>query len=234
MRGTPGKTAQHGQGVVEYGLILVLAVVVVLVVLQALGVSLQDVFCRVAGGLGGGVCTAGKYCTESFDSLENWANSTGWTIQEGKACNTKDGELRMYNTCSQKNKIPKDYVVTVDSAVLYKGNGYGVFFRQQSTNPTTGYVFQYDPGYKGFIFRKWVNGWELSPPFAVKAAPNFDWWNTNHKIKVEVKGSTFRAYVDDELVLTGTDTTYTEGGVGLRTWDSTRVCLDDLAISDIP
>jgi len=54
MRGTPGKTAQHGQGVVEYGLILVLAVVVVLVVLQALGVSLQDVFCRAAGGLGGG------------------------------------------------------------------------------------------------------------------------------------------------------------------------------------
>ena len=49
----------------------------------------------------------------------------------------------------------------------------------------------------------------VSPSFAVKAAPNFDWWNTNHKIKVEVKGSTFRAYVDDELVLTGTDTTYT-------------------------
>lgn len=44
---------QQGQGMVEYALILVLIAVVVIAVLVILGNQVQNVFCNVAGALGG-------------------------------------------------------------------------------------------------------------------------------------------------------------------------------------
>jgi pilus assembly protein Flp/PilA len=44
---------QRGQGMVEYALILVLIAVVVIAVLIVLGNQVQNVFCNVAGALGG-------------------------------------------------------------------------------------------------------------------------------------------------------------------------------------
>lgn len=47
-----GFTADVGQGMVEYALILVLIAVVVIVVLIILGNQVQNVFCNISGGLG--------------------------------------------------------------------------------------------------------------------------------------------------------------------------------------
>ena len=44
---------QQGQGMVEYALILVLIAVVVIAVLIVLGNQVQNVFCNVAGAVGG-------------------------------------------------------------------------------------------------------------------------------------------------------------------------------------
>lgn len=45
-------TADEGQGIVEYALILVLIAVVVIVILIVLGNQVQNVFCNISGGLG--------------------------------------------------------------------------------------------------------------------------------------------------------------------------------------
>ena len=44
---------ERGQGMVEYALILVLIAVVVIAVLIVLGNQVQNVFCNVAGAIGG-------------------------------------------------------------------------------------------------------------------------------------------------------------------------------------
>jgi hypothetical protein len=99
-----------------------------------------------------------------------------------------------------------------------------------------GYSFQYDPGYYpgSFIFRKWVNGREIATPFAVSKAPGFDWYSAPRDVRVVVKGDTFTAYVDGQPVLTAQDSTYTSGGTGLRTWDSTQVCFDQFGLNSLP
>ncbi len=45
---------EDGQGLVEYGLILILVAVVVVVVLTLLGTQLSQVFSKVAGSIPGG------------------------------------------------------------------------------------------------------------------------------------------------------------------------------------
>jgi len=125
-----------------------------------------------------------------------------------------------------------DYTVNIDKANLIRGNGYGVWFRAQDYDRPEGCIFQYDPGYRGgsFLFRKWVNGHELRP-FAVQRSLGFDWHGDDHDVQVVAEGNTFTAYVNGEPVLTASDDTYTEGGVGLRTWDRTQVCFDDFTIT---
>jgi pilus assembly protein Flp/PilA len=46
-------SAEDGQGMVEYALILVLIAVVVIVVLVLLGNQVRNVFCNISGGLTG-------------------------------------------------------------------------------------------------------------------------------------------------------------------------------------
>lgn len=227
-----------GQSVTEYAIILVLIVAVVILVLTASGVSLQRVFCSVLRGLGGsGAGCSTTYCQDDFSNLSNWSDSTGWAVRNGQLCNVQNNPLRAnLNSCSQARDLPADYEIKVDFANLTAGSGYGIFFRTQTTNPVNGYIFQYDPGLgNAFLFRKWVNGAELSPMQPVYYPPSsFSWLNTPHKIKISAKGSLLRAYVDEQLVLSVTDTTYASGGAGLRSWDSTSVCFDNFGINPIP
>ena len=44
--------SDHGQGMVEYALILVLIAVVVIAVLIVLGNQVQNVFCNISGAIG--------------------------------------------------------------------------------------------------------------------------------------------------------------------------------------
>jgi hypothetical protein len=127
-----------------------------------------------------------------------------------------------------------DYVVHLRVATLLEGNGYGVMFRMQNyTNSPSGYGFQYDPGLKAFVFRKWVNGKE-SVISSYKPGNDYEWHNVSRDVKVVVKGTRMEAYIDDELVLTATDDSYSSGGVGLRTWYGSSACFDDFEITSVP
>lgn len=222
-----------GQGLVEYILLIALTVIGAALVLQLTGVRLSDVYCRAASAItGDDVCGGVQYaCEDNFNAgLDNWVKAQGaWQSKNESACASGVGMI--FDKCSAALK-PKDYTIQVSGAHLKKGNGYGVFFRTtlNEKGQFNGYTFQYDPGYGAFIFRKWVNGREL-PPFAVTPAKGYDWYSTPKDITVSVQGNQFTAYIDGVAVLTGQDSSYAEGGAGLRSWDASQVCVDGFRIS---
>lgn len=218
-----------GQTFVEYSLLIGLLLGACMLMLVALGISVRDMYCFVAGGLGLDASCA-HYFHDDFVDLDNWDIVRGdWTTDGERMCGGP-GEGRMFTDVDAD-----DYTITVDSATLAQGNGYGVYFRVTDTPQFNGYSFQYDPGYGGgaFILRKWVNGREIWPPFARARARGYDWWDTPRDIKLEARGDTFTVYVDGQSVLTGTDDTYSEGGIGLRTWDNTIACFDSISVDAV-
>ncbi|HEY74514.1 MAG: hypothetical protein DRJ03_07775 [Chloroflexi bacterium] len=218
-----------GQSLAEYSLLIALLLAACMLILAALGISIWDIYCIVARGLGfGGSCA--HYFYDDFADLDAWDIAWGdWTTDGEQMCGGP-GEGRIFT------EIPADdYAVTINSATLRQGNGYGVYFRVTDTPRFDGYSFQYDPGYRGgaFIFRKWVNGRELWPPFAQTRARGYDWWETPRDIKVVADGNTFTASVDGQPILTASDDTYSEGGIGLRTWDRTVACFDSISVDAV-
>jgi len=228
----------QGQGFPEYALILALAVVILVLILNLLGISTRELYCSVLTSLSveTALCES-AYCQSAFENMEGWQSSQnqGWNIQNGNLCNTGNPYPNfLFNQCSQQN-APSDYVIKIDGATLNAGDGYGVFFRLQNyDNRPSGYIFQYDPGLGGaFAVRKWVNGNEINPPIALNRPPGYTWTGVPRDVEIHVKGNTYTAFVDGQQVLTFTDNTYMSGGVGLRTWDKTSVCMDDFSINPI-
>ncbi|MEA3351136.1 MAG: Flp family type IVb pilin [Chloroflexota bacterium] len=219
---------EHGQGAVEYALIAALIAVTVALSLSATGTSVKDMFCIVASGLGAEeLCGNTVAFSEDFSDISDCEVAWGrWSIKDGKLHGSRWGGI--FN----KDFSGEDYTLTVGSANLSQGNGYGIFFRAQDYDRPEGYIFQYDPGWGGgaFLFRKWVDGHEIHP-FAVQRDSDFDWHGEDHEIQVKVEGDTYTAYVDGEEVLNASDSTYQEGGVGFRVWDRTEVDFDDLSIT---
>ena len=221
-----------GQAIIEYGLIVVLVAILLIIVLQIMGVSLQSIFCRVAGGLG--VKNCATLCQDDFNdqASEKVRNGT-WTLTNGQLCNFNGGIV--YNKCSMaSNMTATDYTVTLQGAMLSAGNGYGIFFRTTDPGPgANGYAFQYDPGFRGFVIRKWVNGSEINPPLAFQQVTGFDWYGRPHDLSVKVVGNTFTGFLDGQPVITGTDpdNSYPSGGAGIRTWYSSNLCVDQFRIT---
>jgi fructan beta-fructosidase len=226
-----------GQGMVEYALILLLIAVASLLVLQLSGISVRDVYCQVASGFSANACQQSTaYCQDGFDNPGGWQVATGaagsWTTSNGQMCTNGTGSVT--NTCSMAGLPSSNYVVEVTNAKLDKGNGYGVFFRvTNSSAGISGYAFQYDPGLSGVVIRKWVNGVEINPALAFKSLAGMDWYGAPHTLSVSVVGDTFIGMLDGNAVLTAKDSTYPTGGTGLRSWDSTSLCIDGFNINPI-
>ena len=224
-----GRTA--GQAVVEYALALVLILLVVILALRLMGVSLNAVYCQVVGIFNKNAC-AGVLCEDRFANLSGEQVPFGaWSAANGQACIQGGGV--MYNQCSTTRMSASDYQVTMSNALLTSGNGYGVYFRAtNSPAGLNGYAFQYDPGANGFVIRKWVNGVEIfSPTLAQVSNPGYSWYGQAHNLSVKVVGSTFTGYVDGVAVITAQDSTFTSGGTGIRTWDSTVLCTSGLSVN---
>jgi len=174
------------------------------------------------------------YCQDDFSTTDDRVSRYGtWTNENGQLCASRGA--RNYNKCSLTMANMQDYTIKLSDTQLDTGNGYGIFFRgTEMDGRTDGYIVQYDPGWGGgaIIMRKWINGREL-PPFAVKRMPGYDWYGESHDMQLNVEGNTFTFILDGEEVLVGQDDTYTEGGVGFRSWDGTEVCFGDLTISEI-
>lgn len=224
--GPIGRKREHGQAIVEYSLLLVLLVLVSIVILSVTGVDVQVAMCQVVK-MFNSTNQCGHYFIDDFANLSNWKIVNGtWQAVNG-LINGGPLEGRIFHDLSQS-----DYVINLKDATLVQGSGYGIFFRATNTAMVNGYTFQYDPGYGGFIMRKWVNG-NQTAPFAAASAPGYNWTQPNRQVQVVVKGNTFIAYVDGTKVLQGTDSTFTSGGIGLRTWNGTMK-VDGISVDPAP
>ena len=232
----PGE--QHGQSAVEYALILVLVGVVTILGMTTFGVGLTEIYCGIIDTLGGEptACTGSVAWTEDFDDLDDWNITDGkkWNNEDGQLCVGPGGEHRGFTGEDSWD----DYTVNVSSANLDHGNGYGVYFRVSNEPDINSYVFQYDPSYRGgsypngaFLFRKVVNGNESSPIAASPAPADFEWYDVDHQISIEIRGDTFTAFIDGKKVVQGRDSQFTTGRIGLRTWDGSLGCFDDLTVT---
>ena len=125
-----------------------------------------------------------------------------------------------------------DYNVDV-TATLESGNGYGVYYRADSNPNITGYIFQYDPGLGNkFVVRKVVNGQEQSPFQSVNMPSGFSIYNTQHDISISLQGSQQTIKVDGQTVLNFTDTTFTQGNAGLRSWGNSSVAFNSATVTE--
>jgi len=242
----PRFTAENGQGLVEYALIVTAVALVTVAALGLMGVSVAEVYCKVVTTFSdSGPCSEG--CRDDFASMDAWAVDRGaWAVENGQLCNTPGREERIVSTCSQS--LPtSDYSINLEDAVLSQGPGYSVWFRSSvdERGRRSGYTFQYDPGMGGggaFTFRKWNNGYP-SRPFAATyyrrdVDPNFQWHNISRNMQVVVEGNQFKVLMDGEVVLEGVDDTYPEGEIGLRTWkggwrDGSQLCLSEFSIDPL-
>ncbi len=234
---------ESGQGLLEYGLILVLAVVALILILQLFGITLRDVYCAVVSVFSSsGTCAVSAkpaaICEDDFtQGLSGWQNRFGTTpIQPGNFC--WSGATQTFNQCSMKQEL-RDYVIHLEDVVIDQGSGFGVFFRTRfGQQGASGYIFQYDPGMKyygspngSFLIRRWMNGKEIWKPIAETSIPaDFAVYKTPHDIDIIVSGAKFTVLVDGKKVLEATDHVYKDGGVGFRSWSNTTACISRFSI----
>ncbi len=229
---------ETGQSLVEYCLLLLLVAIIVLGGVWLVGMRVSRAYGRVTTNIGESeeVPTPVPTATpeEGSSSWQEWqeAAGSGWRAETTRYCVDQQGEHRSFYGAENWT----DYIIRV-KANLYQGEGYGVFFRAVDVSHVSGYVFQYEPtcrylGREGcFSLRKVVGG-RVEYPFARSSVPSdYEWYNAPRDIEVQVEGSSFRAFIDGEEVLMGTDGEYTHGQVGLRTWDASEVCFWEFTIT---
>jgi prepilin-type N-terminal cleavage/methylation domain-containing protein len=172
----------------------------------------------------------------TFDSL------TGVKVLRGDF-RSKDGYL--YNIVAGENRAlfdgttGKDYSININAKMVNAGasgaSGYGVYFRA-TASPTdktviSGYCFQIDPGAGNkFIVRKVVNNNESVILTNTKFPAGFD-LTAAHDIQIESVGSKQVVKVDGVVVSSFTDTTFTEGSVGVRTWSTSVAQFNEATIT---
>lgn len=231
---------EQGQGLTEYALLLTAVALTAVATLSLLGWKIGDVVCQVAEGIGAeALCDDLLFGDDFSQGLDKWRSFYGrdknWAVTDDdnpQLCHTgSDGDILLAN-----GSEGADYTIAA-KANIAKGNGYGVFFRtsENEKGRIEGYTFQYDPGYGGgqFIMRKWVNGYELHPPFATAKPPaGFTWHNTDRQVEVDAVGNVFTVRVDGNEVLVGKDDSYPTGGAGLRIWNSSQACFDDFSVKN--
>jgi hypothetical protein len=60
-----------------------------------------------------------------------------------------------------------------------------------------------------------------------------DVYNTPHSFEISANGDILTVNMDGKQVLTAQDDTYTKGGTGIRSWDSTSGCMGNFSILEL-
>lgn len=218
-------TRQRGQSLLEYALIIALVAVLIALTMNAMGISLADVYSKAVAALEGE--TGGgddPDCTPLAVATDDWKNLQDKFWRGG----IKQGDDGFYVCPLCGGLLPgfsgNDYAIDLPgvkvSNVLPSWNGYGVAFRADyQKSGLNGYMFEIERVNKKLptqiYFSKWVNGKQIKPPLASITAPaNFDWDNPPN-MTVKVEGDQMIAYLNGVEVLRASDSTYPEGGAGV-------------------
>jgi len=123
------------------------------------------------------------------------------------------------------NTDATNYEITADATATGTGGGYGIIYHATKLQNLSGYVFQFDKSASNsFLVRKFTNGTEnmtalKSVPMKSVMGDAFD-LNAKHRIVIHVKDNEHVITVDGVEVLRFTDSTFTSGYVGLRSWQN--------------
>lgn len=194
---------------------------------------------------GAGVSSAaGGVVAFDFDDGHDagWVKiGNNWEVIDGKYYGGPGGEHRSFYGDSDW----ANYTLEVDVALLAGTNsggyGYGIYFRAndfENRNTLNAYVFQYDPGFGHgeFLIRKVVNGRETAPLVRAEAPAGYQWMGDEKNVKIQVSGNTFTAYMSDVNggavpILTASDSDFSSGVIGFRTWSDSYASFDNLSVS---
>lgn len=225
-----------GQALVEYALLILLIALVAGLALNAMGVSIPEIYNQaMAGGRGDDLaCNPLARAGKDWEAFEDkfWRGGIVQQHSGYQVCPLCGGLLPGYSG--------RDYRVDL-SGVKVKNvnptwNGYGVTFRAKyDKKGLHGYMFEIEKVNKNapvqIYFSKWVNGKQIRPPLAVQnLPPDFD-WNNPPDISVKVEGDTFVAYLNGKEVLKASDKTYAEGGAGMVANLGTRLDFADFLLN---
>ena len=249
------RKVSKGQGLVEYGLVLVLVALVTGITVTVFGDSLADLYADIISGFNDKSASQATVTpTEEVVEDEEVAEQTdicgnetstekAWKISssdkkeatfDGQLClsNIKDDEITAFNQCSAGKEVPDDYDLVLSGADLKDGE-YGVLFRVQNTGyKTSGYSLQYDETKDAYLLIKLDKG--ISTTLAVGNVPDFSPYTTSHDLSVEVNGSTITAYVNGVQILNVVDDSYSSGSTGLQVFGkNAEACFSDFSLKTI-
>ncbi|MCD9025552.1 discoidin domain-containing protein [Cohnella silvisoli] len=163
------------------------------------------------------------WMTDDFGSdLSKWVNTTNATINGGR--------LDLSNNAFMRSSIGNDWTdYSYETDVTITGNGYmGLSFR--ATDDNNFYMWQFS--YGALASMKRVGGnWQMVKPYI--ALPISLVTDIPHHYKIEVKGSVIKTYIDDILVDTTTDNTFSAGTVGFWTGVADKAAYDNVVVSPI-
>lgn len=173
--------------------------------------------------------SGGDLFSDSFDNMDSLTPLRGkWGIKDGTLVTIGGGE----HCLAFGDEDWTDYEVKANAA-LFKGQGYGVYYRADGERNITGYCLQYDPGYGegAFLVRKVKDGKEQSPFQRVPMPEGFPVYDQSHEIDIAVEGDHHVIKIDGDTILDFHDDTFTSGSAGFRSWGSSEVGFENVAVS---
>ncbi|WP_408011291.1 family 16 glycoside hydrolase [Pseudalkalibacillus sp. A8] len=161
-----------------------------------------------------------NYFSDHFDKTvinDKWNVIEGpWSIDSGKLTVSKGAGFKAI----VNNTTVKDFSLETDISLADQNGDAGVLFRVNSAVPGTDNVKGYYAGVTangtGSVFLgRMDNNWNELKRSAVTIEPN-----TSYHLKVTAVGDKIQVYMNNDLVLEQTDSTYTEGDIGVRIYNS--------------
>lgn len=229
---------KRGQGLVEYALLLAVVVLATALLLNITGVSINDIFCRVVGSLGGEVC-AETSCVLAFDDpaeLDSWnardVKNGNLIIENSQLCN-KGTQMNYFAACAEggfDGEGYSDFTAILDGIKINKYDndlnpGFDFVFRADDKG--NGYWLSYSAKVNRVIFWKQVSGVRILLDSAPVPA---EWVNEDLTFVLKVQGDTFSVYRDNQLILEVSDDTYDSGAFGWRNKPGSSTCIDGIVI----
>jgi pilus assembly protein Flp/PilA len=197
----------RGATAIEYGLVVALLGVVVLVAVTLLGTRMAGVMaaanCAI-GAAGGSACASGTSTT------------AGGMLADADWCPASSSGAITCRAMNRFNTTPWSSLdMTLSTTAALTGalwnaaagrydNGYGLWVRASMNSAgtvTSGYTFQVDPGAgNNFLVRQWSNGAERT--IGIAAFPSGFDPTQNHQVSVSIVGDRLTGMVDGTAVVT--------------------------------
>lgn|GEM_PF-74346 len=168
------------------------------------------------------------------DHFDRSAVDVNWSVIDGSFA-TANGVMSAQSGFGSKALMKdiqlEDGSIEADIRLASRNGDAGLLFRAVSATPGADNVKGYYAGISaqgtGSVFLgRMDNKWTELKRVNVKVDPN-----TSYRFKVVAVGSQIKFYVNDQLVLEQTDSSYTKGGVGVRLYQS-QPTFDNVLVSD--